>query len=90
MISSQAGLASIQPTTKPTLGGETMTITLNSAAFELRKSSDGHWYVIHALGMPTAQALVGQGFEPGRNPWEWDQGYAARIQKKLNEEISHE
>lgn len=61
-----------------------ITITLNSAAFELRLSFDGHWYVIHAQGSANAQSLVGQGFEPGRNPWEWDQGYAARIQQELN------
>lgn len=66
----------------PTL--TTWTITLNSAAFELRLSPDGQWYVIHAQGSANAQALVGLGFEPGRNPWEWPMGYAARIQQEIN------
>ena len=87
--SSQAGLASIQPTNTPgwAVPGGNKVITLGSAAFELRLSNDGHWYVIHAQGSANAQSLVGQGFEPGRNPWEWSQGYAARIQQELNKAV---
>ena len=99
-FSSQAGLASFTATPvggDPSFGqkisirlpgwavpGGSRVITLGSAAFELRLSNDGHWYVIHAQGSANAQSLVGQGFEPGRNPWEWSQGYAARIQQELN------
>lgn len=86
-ISSQAGLASIARFGMPSWTEESKTVTLNTAAFELRKSTDGHWYVIHAQGPANAQSLVGQGFEPGRNPWEWDQGYATQIQKHLNKEV---
>lgn len=89
-ISSQAGLASIQRiAVKPGWYlDEPKVIILNSASFELRRSTeDGYWYVIHAQGTPNAQSLVGQGFEPGRNPWEWDQGYATQIQKHLNKEV---
>lgn len=64
----------------------TKTVTLGSAAFELRLSDDGQWYVIHAQGSANAQALVGLGFQPGRNPWEWDKGYASRIQQHINKE----
>lgn len=85
--SSQAGLASIhRGYSRIGWSDQRKTITLNSAAFELRLSDDGHWYVIHAQGSANAQSLVGQGFEPGRNPWEWDQGYATQIQKHLNKE----
>lgn len=84
-ISSQAGLASIHRNyDRIGWSDQRKTITLNSAAFELRLSDDGYWYVIHAQGSANAQSLVGQGFEPGRNPWEWDQGYATQIQKHLN------
>ena len=84
-FSSQAGLASFRRSPMPGWAeGQTKTITLGSAAFELRLSNDGHWYVIHAQGSANAQSLVGQGFEPGRNPWEWSQGYAARVQVELN------
>lgn len=86
MHSSQAGLASIRRTSQiHWVDQPTMVIALNSAAFELRLSTDGHWYVIHAQpNYPTAQAMVGLGFEPGRNPWEWESGYASRIQHELN------
>lgn len=69
----------------------TEVVTLNTASFELRLSPDGQWYVIHAQSpSANAQALVGQGFEVGRNPWEWSTGYAARIQQHLNKmEASH-
>lgn len=85
-ISSQAGLGSIRRSNRPQWANRpTIVITLNSAAFELRLSADGHWYVIHAQpGYPTAQGMIGLGFEPGRNPWEWESGYAARIQQQLN------
>jgi hypothetical protein len=87
-ISSQAGLASIHRVPVPGFAAPIMVVKLNSAAFELRLSrTDGHWYVIHAQGSANAQSLVGQGFEPGRNPWEWDQGYATQIQKHLNKEV---
>lgn len=87
-ISSQAGIASFRRAgIGPGWTDDVKTVTLNSAAFELRLSRDGHWYVIHAQGSANAQSLVGQGFEPGRNPWEWDQGYATQIQKHLNKEV---
>ena len=83
-FSSQAGLASFRRSELPGFKDDTKVITLGSAAFELRLSLDGHWYVIHAQGSANAQSLVGQGFEPGRNPWEWSQGFAARVQVELN------
>lgn len=87
-ISSQAGLASIRRTASiHWVDQPTLVITLNSATFELRLSSDGHWYVIHAQSgsvSANVQAMVGQGFQPGRNPWEWPTGYATRIQHELN------
>lgn len=83
-FSSQAGLASFQRSDLPGFKDDTKVIVLNTASFELRLSRDEHWYVIHAQGSANAQALVGQGFEVGRNPWEWDQGYASRIQQELN------
>lgn len=62
-----------------------IVIELNSAAFELKPLADGDYVVIHAQpDYPTAQGVVGLTFEPGRNPWEWASGYAARIQQELN------
>jgi len=64
---------------------ETTVVTLNTASFELRLSEDGQWYIIHAQSVSAnAQSLVGQGFQVGRNPWEWPTGYASRIQQELN------
>lgn len=86
--SSQAGLSSLQGCRQRGPGwadAETTVVTLNTASFELRLSNDGHWYVIHAQSAaPNAQALVGIGFEVGRSPFEWDRGYAQRIQQHLN------
>jgi len=90
-ISSQAGLASIRRTNRPTWTDQTITIRLNATAYELRLSDDGRWYVIHAQpDWANVQALVGQGFEPGRNPWEWTSGYASRIQQELNKVVNRD
>lgn len=62
-----------------------VTINLNSAAFLLRENADGNWTVTGVShNYPTAQAMKGLTFTPGRNPWEWESGYAARIQQQLN------
>lgn len=63
----------------------TITINLNSAAFLLREDPDGNWTVTGVShNYPTAQAMKGLTFTPNRNPWEWESGYAARIQQQLN------
>lgn len=85
--SSQAGLASIRRSAGPEWHNRpTLVAVLNSATFELRLSTDGHWYVIHAQSPnANAQTMVGQGFQVGRNPYEHDRGYAAEIQRHLNQ-----